>query len=256
MVGWLVSAGAGHCDLFAGSLVLLARSAGLPARVITGFRGGSWNAYSNNFTVRNSEAHAWAELFDEAAGGWRRVDPLQPESPEQAAGATGPAAAVARVDRSWTARWDSLRVFWYRRIVSFDDRAQAEALRTVKEVARDSSRWLVDGLARHVESARAWLAAPWDARRWSFGLGLVGLLALVVWTLRTGRWRWRGGNQRRPDPVRREATRWLELLRRETGGDLTKWRVAAELERLRFGAPATWPDPARTFSEARRAVRT
>lgn len=256
VVGWLVSDGAGHCELFAGSLVLLARSAGLPARVITGFRGGSWNAYSNNFTVRNSEAHAWAELFDEAAGGWRRVDPLQPESPEQAAGATGPAAAVARVDRSWTARLDSLRVFWYRRIVSFDDRAQAEALRTVKEVARDSGRWLVDGLARHVDSARAWLAAPWDARRWSFGLGLLGLLALVVWTLRTGRWRWRGGNQRRPDPVRREAARWLELLRRETGGDLTNWRVAAELERLRFGAPATWPDPARTFSEARRAVRT
>ena len=38
---------------------------------------------------------------------------------------------MARVDRSWTARLDSLRVFWYRRIVSFDDRAQAEALRAV-----------------------------------------------------------------------------------------------------------------------------
>lgn len=256
VVGWLVSDGAGHCELFAGSLVLLARSAGIPSRVITGFRGGSWNAYSNNFTVRNSEAHAWTELFDEAAGGWRRVDPLQPESTEQAAGGTGPAAAVARVDRSWTARLDSLRVFWYRRIVSFDDRAQAEALRTVKEVARDSSRWLVDGLTRWVESARGWLTEPWDARRWGSGLGFSSLIALAVWMFRTGRWRWRSGNRRRPDPVRREAARWLEQLRRESGGDLKPWHIAADLERLRFGAPATWPDPARTFSEARRAVRT
>ena len=256
VVGWLVSDGAGHCELFAGSLVLLARSAGLPARVVTGFRGGSWNAYSNNFTVRNSEAHAWAEVFDEAAGGWRRVDPLQPESADPVAGATGLAAEAARVDRSWTARLDSLRVFWYRRIVSFDDRAQAEALRTVKEVARDSSRWLVDGLSAWAAAARVWLAGPWDVRRSGAGAVLASLAALAGWAVATGLWRWRRGGVRRPDPVRREAARWLASLRAVTGGDVSAWRVADDLERLRFGAPATWPEPSRTFAEARRAVRT
>ena len=255
VVGWLVSDGAGHCELFAGSLVLLARTAGLPARVVTGFRGGSWNAYSNNFTVRNSEAHAWAEIFDEVAGGWRRADPLQPEGADQGAGAAGPAAAVARIDRSWTARLDSLRVFWYRRIVSFDDRAQAEALRSVKEAARDSSRWLVDSLAAWADSARGWLSGPWDARRWGIGAATLGAVAFFGWVFFTGRWRWRGGGVRRPDPVRREAARWLVSLRRAAGGDVSSWRVAADLERLRFGAPATWPDPGRTFAEARRAVR-
>ena len=256
VAGWLVSDGAGHCELFAGSLVLLARSAGLPARVVTGFRGGSWNAFSNNFTVRNSEAHAWAEIFDEAAGGWRRADPLQPDLADQGAGAAGPAAAVARVDRSWTARVDSLRVFWYRRIVSFDDRAQAEALRTVKEAARDSSRWLVDRVSAWADSARDWLSGPWDARRWSAGAATVGAIAFIVWILVTGRWRWRAGGVWRPDPVRREAARWLAALRRAAGGDISSWHVAADLERLRFGAPATWPDPGGTFAGARRAVRT
>jgi hypothetical protein len=255
VVGWLVSDGAGHCELFAGSLVLLARSMGLPARVVTGFRGGSWNAYSNNFTVRNSEAHAWAEIFDESAGGWRRADPLQPDVAAQGAGAAGPAAAMARVDRSWTARLDSLRVFWYRRIVSFDDRAQAEALRTMKEAARDSSRWLVDRLSAWADSARRWLSGPWDARRWGAGVGTLGAAVFIGWILVTGRWRWRAGGVRRPDPVRREAGRWMAALRRAAGGEVSSWRVAADLERLRFGAPATWPDPGRTFTEARRAVR-
>ena len=58
LVRWLASHEAGHCELFAGSFVLLARAQNIPARVVTGFRGGTWNAYSNNFTVRNSDAHA------------------------------------------------------------------------------------------------------------------------------------------------------------------------------------------------------
>ncbi|HYP17199.1 MAG TPA: DUF3488 and transglutaminase-like domain-containing protein, partial [Opitutus sp.] len=45
LVRWLNSDEAGHCELFAGSFVLLARAAGYPTRVVTGFRGGSWNGY-------------------------------------------------------------------------------------------------------------------------------------------------------------------------------------------------------------------
>lgn len=254
VVAWLASEGGGHCELFAGSFVLLARSAGLPARVVTGFRGGSWNGYSNNFTVRNSEAHAWAEIFDEVAGGWRRVDPLQPEAAAQAAGTVGPAAAVARVDRSWTARFDSLRVFWYRRIVSFDDRAQAEALRAVKDATRDTGRRLTETFAAWTSAARDWLVGPWNVRRWLAGLGCALAAALLV---RLGvALRWSRAVTRRRDPVRREAGRWLVRLKAEAGSDLGAWRVAADLERLRFGPSATWPDPRATFGAARRAVRS
>ncbi|HEY1109367.1 MAG TPA: DUF3488 and transglutaminase-like domain-containing protein, partial [Opitutaceae bacterium] len=118
LVRWMTSREPGHCELFAGSLVVLARAAGYPARVVTGFRGGTWNGYSNNFTIRNSDAHAWVEIFDEAAKGWLRTDPLQPEESQQATATVGETAVAARLDRSWRARFDSLRVFWYRRIVS------------------------------------------------------------------------------------------------------------------------------------------
>src|SRR5262249_540086 len=88
LIRWLASKEARHCELFAGSFVLLARTAGFPARVVTGFKGGTWNAYSNNFTIRNSDAHAWAEIFDETAGhgvgAWLRADPLGTSAGSQA----------------------------------------------------------------------------------------------------------------------------------------------------------------------------
>ena len=97
LVRWLASREAGHCELFAGSFVLLARAAGFPARVVTGFRGGSWNGYSNNFTIRNADAHAWAEIFDEATGAWLRADPLAPVVNAQTE-VKGEAALASRLD--------------------------------------------------------------------------------------------------------------------------------------------------------------
>ena len=146
LVRWLTSRESGHCELFAGSFVVLARAAGFPSRVVTGFRGGTWNAYSNNFTVRNSDAHAWAEIFDEAAGAWLRTDPLSPATGGQAAEVRGEAAITSRLDRSWKARLDSLRVFWYRRIVSFDQRSQIETLKAVKDATQNTGKQLRDWL--------------------------------------------------------------------------------------------------------------
>ena len=75
LIRWMDSETPGHCEFFAGSFVLLARAAGYPARIVTGFRGGRWNDYSGSFMVRNSNAHAWAELFDEGSNSWMRFDP-------------------------------------------------------------------------------------------------------------------------------------------------------------------------------------
>ena len=260
LVRWIGSEEPGHCELFAGALVLLAREAGFPARLVTGFRGGSWNGFSNSFTVRNANAHAWVELFDDAAGGWRRVDPT-PGSPGPAADETALAAEERlqrMADNSWTARLESLRVFWYRRIVNFDSDTQVELARAAKEAVDETGRrvraWL-DGVRDRV---RAWWERPWDVTRW-IGLGAAVLgAALAVWGWRRfgrGWWlRWRSRHARNAgvDPVRREAGRWLVRLREAGGADE---RLRGELERLRFGPRTTWPNPARTFQEARRACR-
>ncbi len=60
---------------------------------------------------------------------------LRSQTATQEAEAKTERALAARSDRSWSARFDSLRVFWYRRIVSFDQRSQLETFREVKNVA-------------------------------------------------------------------------------------------------------------------------
>jgi transglutaminase-like putative cysteine protease len=261
LVRWLGSREPGHCELFAGSLVLMARASGIPARVVTGFRGGSWNGFSNNFTVRNADAHAWAEIFDVASGAWLLADPLAIVASTQTAEAGGQATGVKlKIDRSWKARLDSLRVFWYRRIVSFDQQSQVETLKAMKEATQHSGKVLRETLTNALAGLKAWLTAPWDLHRAGMMAGVVATGAALVWLWRVvarGWWRqWREGRGRgREDPVRREAGRWLgKLAAVRIDGPGTSETVG-ELQRLRFGARATWADPTRVFRRARRAWR-
>lgn len=263
LVRWLRSSESGHCELFAGSLVLLARSAGLPARVVTGFRGGSWNGFSNNFTLRNSDAHAWCEVFDAAAGAWLRADP----TPGSAAGARdstlGEASLARRFDRSWTARLDSLRVFWYRRIVNFDQQSQLETLRAVKEASERSGRRLREALERWSMRVRDWLAAPWSGGRAAVLVAITGAVWAIWSAGGMGVFRWRiRGRRRAGDAVRNEAGRWLRRFAareshrvRDDGGANARGGerdVMTELQRLRFGAQETWGDVPGVFRRARR----
>jgi transglutaminase-like putative cysteine protease len=70
----------GFCEHFASSFVFLMRAAGVPARVVTGYQGGELNPLDNYFLIRQSDAHAWAEVWIEDYG-WRRVDPTNAVSP-------------------------------------------------------------------------------------------------------------------------------------------------------------------------------
>ena len=155
LVRWMTSKESGHCELFAGALVLMARSEGIPAHVVTGFKGGTWNAYSGNYTVRNSDAHAWTELWDERKRAWVREDPLAVAGTLGQADEKGDAALASLMDRSWSARLSSLRVFWYRRIVNFDQQAQADTLKAVKSTADSSGKWLRERRGRGRAPAQA-----------------------------------------------------------------------------------------------------
>ncbi len=72
----------GFCEHFAGAFVLLMRAAGVPARVVAGYQGGKYNPVGEYLLVRQSEAHAWAEVWLEGRG-WQRVDPTAVVSPER-----------------------------------------------------------------------------------------------------------------------------------------------------------------------------
>ena len=85
----------GGAEALASSFVLLMRAAGLPARLVTGYRGGTIIALTDFIVVKQSNAHAWAEVWLAERGGWVRVDPKDFVSPPgRSAARSGPAPAA------------------------------------------------------------------------------------------------------------------------------------------------------------------
>ena len=84
----------GFCEHFASAFVVLMRAAGVPARVVTGYQGGELNPVGGYLVVRQSDAHAWAEVWD--GSGWQRVDPTAAVSPQRVE--SGVAAALPEGD--------------------------------------------------------------------------------------------------------------------------------------------------------------
>lgn len=128
----------GFCGHFASAFVSMMRAGGVPSRVVTGYHGGEWNPIGGYYIVRQSDAHAWAEVWLEGAG-WTRVDPTGVVSPERLNRgffASLP-EAVSRADRilrevDWISglrlRWDSVNTWWKDRVLEFDLRAQLSLL--------------------------------------------------------------------------------------------------------------------------------
>jgi transglutaminase-like putative cysteine protease len=70
----------GYCEHYASAFTVMMRMAGIPARIVTGYQGGWFNADANYYLVRQSDAHAWSEVWLEGSG-WTRVDPTAAVSP-------------------------------------------------------------------------------------------------------------------------------------------------------------------------------
>ena len=72
----------GFCEHYAGSFALLMRLAGVPTRVVAGYQGGEKNPHADHWVVRQSDAHAWTEVWLPQLGWWR-VDPTAAVAPER-----------------------------------------------------------------------------------------------------------------------------------------------------------------------------
>ncbi len=90
--GFLFRTRRGYCEHYAAAFAFLMRAAGVPARVVGGYQGGTQNPYGNYVTVRQSDAHAWTEVWLEGDG-WVRVDPTAAVAPSRIE--EGVAAALA-----------------------------------------------------------------------------------------------------------------------------------------------------------------
>lgn len=91
----------GFCGHYAAAAANILRIGGIPARIVTGYRGGTWNPWLRTLTVRDSDAHAWVEAWDESGRHWARFDPTSFVAPEL--------TALMEMERS-PDRWPWLRL--------------------------------------------------------------------------------------------------------------------------------------------------
>lgn len=127
---FLFNTRSGFCEHYASAFVFLMRAANIPARVVTGYQGGEINPIGNYMIVRQSEAHAWAEVWLED-GGWIRVDPTAAVSPARVESgiaasvpATDPLPLLVRGDVAWLRNvrfaWDSLANSWNQWVLGYN----------------------------------------------------------------------------------------------------------------------------------------
>lgn len=139
----------GFCGHFASAFVALMRDAHVPAHVVTGYLGGEWNPVGGYLIVRQSDAHAWAEVWLEGSG-WTRVDPTAVVEPERLNRGIldllpNAVSAEARLVRSssWLTgllqRWDAANDWWTERVLKFDFRAQLGILQRLGIESPDAS---------------------------------------------------------------------------------------------------------------------
>jgi transglutaminase-like putative cysteine protease len=147
----------GHCEYFASAMVLMLRSKRIPARLVNGFQMGEYNEAADVYTVRQSDAHSWVEVYFPKRGQygvWVMFDPT-------------PSAGLS-VYSSGVSAWlrhhrEAMEMFWLEHVIGFDTNKQfSMALGVQRWVASllsaykwdISSRWVdwIPKLAQKIES--------------------------------------------------------------------------------------------------------
>ena len=167
----------GFCEHIASSFVILMRALGVPARIVTGYQGGEKNAVDGFWSVRQSDAHAWAEVWLVGLG-WQRVDPTAAVAPARIGtferlqtprgvivrallGNVSPEFAI-----NLRALWDAVNNQWNQSVLNY---TQARQLNLLKELGFKSPDWadLLDLLIGLVVLASLGGAAwtQWDRTR-------------------------------------------------------------------------------------------
>ncbi len=164
-----------HCEYYASALVVLARSLGMPARLVNGFAGGRENRLGAFVEVSRSNAHSWVEVHYERAG-WVRYDATPPDlrlSVDE----------VIAFDERVRQFASALEHWWFQRVVGFDRTDQAGALKrgwlafrrlTYSEQRAQSA----------LESKRDAFAFDARARKSVFAAAAAAALSVLLWRMR------------------------------------------------------------------------
>ena len=139
----------GFCEHIASSFVVLMRALDIPSRIVTGYQGGDLHSVDGFWTLRQSDAHAWAEVW-QAGKGWVRVDPTAAVAPgrigvagrlQAPRGVVGNAFATMvspTVLASIRAGWEALNNGWNQWVLNY---AQTSQINLLKKIGFTAPSW-------------------------------------------------------------------------------------------------------------------
>ena len=116
LADFLFNVKTGHCEYFSTAMAVLLRTHGIAARVVNGFLPGEYNETAGAYTVRQSDAHSWVEVYFPETRSWVTFDP------------TPSAGRVEPVQTGLTAQLqkyaEALELLWFQYVVGYDKQEQ------------------------------------------------------------------------------------------------------------------------------------
>ncbi|HJU93833.1 MAG TPA: DUF3488 and transglutaminase-like domain-containing protein, partial [Pyrinomonadaceae bacterium] len=179
LADFLFNVKAGHCEYYSTAMAVLLRSRGIAARVVNGFLPGEYNEAAGAYTVRQSDAHSWVEVYFPETRAWVTFDP------------TPSAGRVEPVRTGLTAQLqkyaEAFELLWFQYVVGYDKQEQRSLATSLNNQVFEYARVLSTGL----ETVKSYLTGNvLVLALLVLGLAVVGLVALFgkrVWLwVRTG----------------------------------------------------------------------
>src|SRR6266496_421171 len=185
---------AGHCEYFSTAMAVMLRTQGIASRVVNGFLPGEYNQAAGAYTIRESDAHSWVEVYFPQTNSWVTFDPT-PSAGRTPHVRTGLAAQLSKYS-------EALELMWFQYVVGYDKQEQHSLATSLRKELFDLRRSSTAGFAW----ARGVLPSAIKPILISV-IALGGLIVIVFLSQRIRHFGWRRG--------------------------LNVWRTAAELESSR-----------------------
>jgi transglutaminase-like putative cysteine protease len=165
----------GHCEYFSTAMTVLLRTHGIAARVVNGFLPGEYNDAAGAYTVRQSDAHSWVEVYFPETNSWVTFDPT-PSAGRMEPVHTGVTAQLQKYV-------EAVELLWFQYVVGYDKQEQRSLATSLHNQVFDYGRLISNILA----AVRSFLTGS----VFSFAIGVLALLLIAALALFGKRlWSW------------------------------------------------------------------
>lgn len=180
LADFLFNVKTGHCEYFSTAMAVMLRTRGIAARVVNGFLPGEYNEAAGAYTVRQSDAHSWVEVYFPESQAWITFDPTP------AAGRTEPVSTGFAAQLGKYA--EAFELIWFQYVVGYDKQEQRSLATSLHNHLFDYRR----SLGQAVAALRKTISAHSRAIA-LIGFIIVAVLLVLFAATRVRRFGWRRG---------------------------------------------------------------